>query len=51
MELADWEIVMLLHLISSLGDGKEYAKQERVYGDGQFYWESREERKNFYRLG
>lgn len=45
MELADWEIVTrLVHLITSLGDGKEYAKQGKVYGDGQFYWERGEEK-------
>lgn len=33
MELADWEIVtMLVQLITYLGDRKEYAKQEKVYG-------------------
>lgn len=37
MGLADWEAVALLaHLITYLGDGKEYAKQGNVYGHGQF---------------
>lgn len=59
---SDWEIYRISGLgncnvisasdyLTELGGRKGYAKQGKVYGDGQFYWESREERKNFYKLG
>lgn len=49
--LGNCDVISAFDCLTELGDRKGYAKQGKIYGDGQFYWESREERKNFYRLG
>lgn len=49
-ELGNCDAISACDYLTELGDRKGYAKQRKVYGDGQFYWENREERKNFYKL-